>query len=332
MKFVFAVLALVAVATASELISEGELEAHFNLFKTRFGRSYANFEEEIFRKRVFASNLEFIFNHNREFFAGNKNFNVAVNNFTDMSNTEFRARFNGLRHSGVQSAPAIHSASAEGLPATVDWTKVKNVVTPIKNQEQCGSCWAFSAVASMEGQHGLKTGKLVSLSEQNLVDCSAAEGNMGCEGGLMDQAFQYVIANKGIDTEMSYPYKAIDESCEFKKNSVGATIKSYVDVKTGSESSLQSAVATVGPISVGIDASQLSFQFYSSGVYDEPACSTTILDHGVTAVGYGALNGTPYWKVKNSWGTSWGMSGYIFMSRNKQNQCGIATAASWPVV
>lgn len=184
----------------------------------------------------------------------------------------------------------------------------------------------------MEGQHGLKTGKLVSLSEQNLVDCSAAEGNMGCEGGLMDQAFQYVIANKGIDTEMSYPYKAIDESCEFKKNSVGATIKSYVDVKTGSESSLQSAVATVGPISVGIDASQLSFQFYSSGVYDEPACSTTILDHGVTAVGYGALNGTPYWKVKNSWGTSWGMSGYIFMSRNKQNQCGIATAASWPVV
>ncbi|KAJ6224288.1 hypothetical protein RDWZM_002833 [Blomia tropicalis] len=205
-----------------------------------------------------------------------------------------------------------------GLPDTVDWT-TKGIVTPIKNQGQCGSCWAFSAVALMEGQHALKTGNLVSLSEQNLVDCSGPEGNLMCFGGAINYAFKYVIVNKGIDTETSYPYKGVDERCKFKRNSVGATIKSFTDVKSTSESALQTAVANVGPISVAIDASQNSFQFYKSGVYNEPACSATYLDHGVTAVDYGTLNGVVYWKVKNSWGTSWGEKGYILMSRNKNN-------------
>lgn len=317
MKSFVVLLAFIAIASSAPMISEDELEDHFTQFKDQFGRSYSSKEEEFYRKRIFANNLEFIFNHNRQYYAGLKSYTVAVNNFTDLSNKEFRAIMNGLQYvaTSLKSSEMVHEDEAiSGLPDTVDWT-TKGVVTPIKNQEDCGSCWAFSAVASIEGQHALKTGKLVSLSEQNLVDCSTPEGNDGCDGGLQDSAFQYVIKNHGIDTEQSYQYKAVDESCRFNSKTVGATISSYVDVKTGSEAALQTAVANIGPISVGIDASQNSFQFYSSGVYDEPNCSTSVLDHGVTAVGYGTDKGIPYWKVKNSWGTGWGISGYILMSR-----------------
>jgi len=148
----------------------------------------------------------------------------------------------------------------------------------------------------------------------------------------MDYAFDYVISNKGIDSEVSYPYTATGpNTCEFNRANVAATITSYQDVQSGSESALQSAVAQQ-PTSVAIDASHSSFQFYSSGVYNEPACSSTMLDHGVLAVGYGTDSGAAYWLVKNSWAATWGDKGYIKMSRNKNNQCGIATAASYPVL
>jgi len=268
--------------------------------------------------------------HNEEANNGLHTYTLKMNKFGDLTSEEFGAIYNGYR--GMKQRHGIqYSVSGKANPDSVDWRK-EGYVTPVKDQGQCGSCWAFSTVASLEGQHFKATKELVSLSEQNLVDCSKAEGNQGCNGGLMDQGFEYIKKNGGIDTEESYPYHARDGKCKFSKDNVGATLSSWTDVKSKDESALQDALANVGPISVAIDASHTGFQLYKSGVYNQFLCSSTRLDHGVTAVGYGVLDGKDYWIVKNSWGEVWGMKGYILMSRNKNNQCGIATQASYPVV
>jgi len=256
---------------------------------------------------------------------------VGINKFADLTSEEFASLYNGMRVTKSYiptNKPVVPSGVTGDI---VNWAN-KGAVTPIKNQGQCGSCWSFSATGSMEGAQFIATGTLTSLSEQNLVDCSTAQGNDGCNGGLMDQAFQYVISNQGIDTEKSYPYTATGpNTCEYSSSSIGDTITSFTDVTSGDEGALQTAV-TQQPTSVAIDASQTSFQLYTSGVYYEPACSSTSLDHGVLAVGYGTdPSQGDYWVVKNSWGTDWGMNGYIEMSRNKNNNCGIATTASYPV-
>ena len=217
-------------------------------------------------------------------------------------------------------------------PKSVDW-RTSGFVTEVKDQGQCGSCWAFSAVAALEGQHFKQAKELVSLSEQNLVDCSGKYGNEGCSGGLMDQAFEYIKENEGIDKETGYPYEGIDNTCRFKRSEVGATDSGFVDIKSGDEEELINAIASIGPISVGIDASSIAFQFYSSGIYETEDCSPYDLDHGVTVVGYDSLgNGQDFYIVKNSWGKDWGQNGYILMRRNQNNMCGIATAASYPIV
>jgi len=266
----------------------------------------------------------------QEFNKQQLSFTVGMNQFADLSLAEFNAMYKGLKKIEVSIPEEVTIMDTVTLPASVDW-RTKGVVTGIKNQGQCGSCWSFSTTGSLEGAHAIHTGSLVGLSEQNLVDCSQAEGNNGCDGGLMDDAFQYIINNHGIDTEASYPYTAQDGTCQYNAANCGSTLAAYQDVQSGSESALQVASATIGPVSVAIDASHNSFQLYTSGVYYEPNCSPTSLDHGVLAVGYGSSSGSDYWIVKNSWGTSWGMSGYIWMSRNRNNNCGIATMASYPL-
>uniref|UniRef100_A0A8W4FN34 Cathepsin K n=1 Tax=Sus scrofa TaxID=9823 RepID=A0A8W4FN34_PIG len=232
--------------------------------------------------------------------------------------------------------PPSHSRSNDTLyipdwegrtPDSIDYRK-KGYVTPVKNQGQCGSCWAFSSVGALEGQLKKKTGKLLNLSPQNLVDCVSE--NDGCGGGYMTNAFQYVQKNRGIDSEDAYPYVGQDENCMYNPTGKAAKCRGYREIPEGNEKALKRAVARVGPVSVAIDASLTSFQFYSKGVYYDENCNSDNLNHAVLAVGYGIQKGKKHWIIKNSWGENWGNKGYILMARNKNNACGIANLASFP--
>jgi cathepsin L len=308
----------------------GDEFADFQSFVAEHKKVYSH-DEFRHRFEVFQANAKFVREHEHP------SFTVALNEFADLTGEEFSRLYKGYNGANKRAAPEVFVAKDDlsAVNDTVDW-RDHGAVTGVKNQGQCGSCWSFSATGSMEGQHFLSgQGALVGLSEQNLVDCSTTQGNQGCNGGLMDDAFQYVITNKGIDSESSYPYTATGpNTCQFDASNVAATIDSYTDVSSGDENALMQAAASIGPISVAIDASHSSFQFYSGGVYSEPACSSSQLDHGVLVVGYGTYQGsTKYWLVKNSWGASWGIQGgYIMMSRDANNQCGIATSASYPVI
>jgi len=326
MKVVLALLFItLAFAHKPSKLTEEEYQKEFEKWSTTYSKVYSNAEFGN-RYNIFKKNLDFINKHNQR---KHVRYTVGLNSFADLTNDEFSRIFNGLspRDVTIPTQPVVIDVSA--LPTEVDW-RTKGAVTGVKNQGQCGSCWTFSSTGGIEGQWQIKGHGLVSLSEQQIVDC--CKQGYGCGGGWMDWAFAYVVSQGGIDTEASYPYTAKDGTCHYNAADVGAKIASYRDVQAGSESALQNAVATVGPISVAIDASHSSFQFYNGGVYYEPACSTTSLDHAVLAVGYGTLSGKDYWLVKNSWGTDWGIAGYIMMSRNDNNNCGIASKPSYPLI
>ncbi|XP_065874216.1 vignain [Euphorbia lathyris] len=265
-------------------------------------------------------------------------YKLKLNKFADMTSHEFRTMYAGskINHHrmfrGTRGNTSTFMYENVGrVPTSVDWRK-KGAVAPVKDQGQCGSCWAFSTVVAVEGINQIKTSELVSLSEQELIDCDI-EQNEGCNGGLMDYAFEYIKQNGGLATESDYPYEAEDGTCNVsKENSPAVSIDGYEDVPENDESALLKAVANQ-PVSVAIDAGGSDFQFYSEGVYSG-SCGTD-LDHGVAIVGYGTtVDGTKYWTVKNSWGAEWGEKGYIRMKRGiskKTGQCGIAMQASYPI-
>eukprot|EP00092_Neocalanus_flemingeri_P017837 GFUD01019301.1.p1 GENE.GFUD01019301.1~~GFUD01019301.1.p1 ORF type:complete len:380 (+),score=117.66 GFUD01019301.1:91-1140(+) len=294
--------------------------------------------EEKFRMKIWIENKAKIEKHNRHALKGHHSYHLAMNEWGDLLHHEFVAlvngykaksgQFSGKKAEGAKYLPPAHT---ETLPENVDW-RAKGAVTPVKNQGKCGSCWSFSATGALEAMHHRATGKLVSLSEQNLIDCSTQYGNHGCHGGVMDAAFQYIKDNGGIDTEESYPYEGEDDTCRYNSADNGATDIGFMDVDAGDEAALKTAIATQGPCSVGIDASHESFQFYSKGVYRDDECSPDNIDHGVLAVGYGEESGEAYWLIKNSWGPSWGEEGYVKIARNEDNMCGVASMASYPLV
>jgi cathepsin L len=306
----------------------------YNSWLAKHGKSYNDLGEHERRFKIFKDNLRFIDEHNTQ----KRTYKVGLNRFADLTNEEYRAVYLGTRTDPKRRVMKAKNPSqryafraGEKLPLSVDW-RATGAVNPIKNQGSCGSCWAFSTVAAVEGINKIVTGKLISLSEQELVDCDR-DYNAGCNGGLMDYAFEFIINNGGMDTESDYPYLGVNSKCDtVRKNAKVVSIDGYEDVPAFDENALRKAVA-YQPVSVAIEAGGRAFQLYDSGVFTGE-CGTA-LDHGVVAVGYGTENGVDYWLVRNSWGSNWGESGYIKIERNVADaytgKCGIAMEASYPV-
>ncbi|XP_065856550.1 senescence-specific cysteine protease SAG39-like [Euphorbia lathyris] len=328
LSLIFLFGALASQAMAARTLQDVSMQTMHEQWMSLYGRVYKDSTEKEIRFNIFKLNVHLIESFNKD---EAKSFKLAINQFADLTNQEFttsRNRFKG--HMCSEQAGPFRYENISAVPTSMDWRK-KGAVTAIKDQGQCGSCWAFSTVAAVEGITQLTTGKLISLSEQELVDCDTKGEDQGCEGGLMDDGFKFIIGNQGITTETNYPYDAADGTCKTKKEANhAAKITGYEDVPANDEAALMKAVANQ-PIAVAIDASGSEFQFYSSGIFTG-SCGTE-LDHGVTAVGYGSSGGMNYWLVKNSWGSQWGEEGYIRMQKDidaNEGLCGIAMEASYP--
>ncbi|CAD6338566.1 unnamed protein product [Miscanthus lutarioriparius] len=332
-------LAAACVAAAAPLErADEELRRLYEAWKSKHGRPLCDVSSDRLRLEVFRDNLRYIDAHNAEADAGLHTFRLGLTPFADLTLEEFRARALGFRNSTNKRRVASNRYlphDDDDLADVVDW-RLRGAVTGVKNQQKCDACrwvagcWAFSAVAAMEGINKIATGDLVSLSEQELIDCDTQDS--GCNGGQMDNAFQFVINNGSIDTEADYPFIGTDMACDaIREKRKVVSIDSYENVPANNEKALQKAVANQ-PVSVAIDAGGLAFQLYSSSIFSG-ICGLK-LDHGVTAVGYGSENGEDFWIVKNSWGPEWGEGGYIRMARNvllPMGKCGIAMDASYPV-
>ena len=310
-------------------------------FQERFSKKYDDSFELEDRFNIFRENIHNIISHNA---MANKTFTMDINQFSDLTEEEFRSKHVGglFRNKYAFAGISIGSKSCEPfigtgakLPASVDW-RTKNAVTPVKDQGQCGSCWSFSATGAIEGAWAVTKGSLVSLSEQELVDCAGIKyGSMGCNGGLMEGAFNFAIDN-GICADASYTYTSgsTQTGGTCKKCSSVVTVKECFDVKPSDQVSLKEAVS-IRPVAIAIEADTRYFQSYSTGILTSATCGTN-LDHGVLIVGYGEDSGQKYWLVKNSWGTTWGDGGYLKIARSESTSdggiCGIAMQPSFVTV
>jgi C1A family cysteine protease len=294
-------------------------------YKEEFGKKYSSRLVHDQRQKAFQANVELIKKHNSE----DHSYKLGVNQFADLTQEEFAKRYlSPFKRTRASRVKWLNITA----PSSVDWRQ-HNAVTPVKNQGNCGSCWSFSTTGSVEGAAAIASGKLISLSEQQLVDCGTPEGNHGCNGGLMDFGFQYIEDNQGITTEDDYPYTARDGTCQATKASHHVvTVTGYSDVPSDNPSQFEMAVSK-GPVSIAIEADKSAFQLYKSGVMDNTACGTQ-LDHGVLVVGYGydSTESKDYWIVKNSWGATWGEQGYIRLGKSNSGDgmCGMYKQPSYP--
>ena len=284
-------------------------------------------EEYHSRLAIWLTNKRLVQEHN----IGENGFKIEMNHLSHLSPSEYSSLL-GFKMDFKKRIQInnLNFNNNNNIPDHIDYRE-KGFINEIKDQGECGSCWAFAAIQAQESQWAKISGTLYSLSESNLLDCVTP--SHGCQGGSMIYAYDYIIYHQNglFMKEEDYPYVARKENCKFDKNKGITKIIKYIEIIEGSEQDLANKVANIGVCGIAIDASHYSFQLYSNGIYNEKYCSSTSLDHGVGCIGYGSENSINFWIIRNSWGNGWGEKGYMRMIKDKNNQCGVATAAVVPI-
>jgi len=326
-----------------DIVQFSRLRSVFESWMKSHSKLYHSAGEKERRFANFIASWKRVIQHNM--LSKDSTYKLGLNAFADLSDEEF-AEFIGTKQKlkecwtvedreRMQNRPAEDRIMTEGfLPRTKNWVD-EGIVSRVKNQGRCGSCWAFAAVGALEAHYKKRHGKPVEFSEQQLLDCSYAYGNYGCNGGFPARAFEHIRLDGGLETSADYPYEmASNDSCRMDRNRATLTVKRVVNVTESSEKELEYAVAFAGPVSVAYLVAT-DFRLYANGVYKTEECGDPKpkdLTHAVLAVGYGvAFDGTKYWLLKNSWGEDWGVKGYFMMERGR-NLCGIADCAAYAVV
>ncbi|CDW72368.1 UNKNOWN [Stylonychia lemnae] len=317
--------------------SEQKAVTAFNDFINKHSKNYLTKEEYRARLNIFQTNYNIILKNNEV----NKDYKLDTNQFADLSDEEFQKRL-GFRASQFdddeddelfrgEEQQNVENLKADPMPQSIDW-RTQGAVSAIKNQGSCGGCYAFSSADAMEGAYALKNGQLQVFSPQQIIDCSTGYGNAGCGGGLMTNSFNYLKTAK-IMTMSSYPYVGNQQQCRYSSSKGVVGVTSFVSVTKNSPSALKQAIQ-VQPVSIAVAAAGSTFRLYKSGIITSSACGTS-LDHAVLLVGYGSQNGQSYWIVKNSWGTTWGESGYVRIlddGKNGAGICGMLQMSSYPKI
>jgi len=318
-------LSILAVSLCSNITADTIIFAKFQKFMAKYNKNYSTITEYTAKYAIFKSN----FINTAALLSKKLSHKVGVTKFFDMTPEAFKKTFRNGKFRLAKTIKPHQRATVDfstPTPVAYDWRK-EGAVGVIKDQGQCGSCWAFAAVGNIEGQDFIKHHTLQNFAEQQIVDCDVNGQDQGCNGGLPEGAFEYVNQQGGLMLTSDYPYVAQDstsgDTCNFDQTKVHVQVKSYKFAPSQDEGIIATFLYQTGPLAIGINADP--FQTYTSGIIDLDAddCDPTQLDHGVTIVGYGASS-EPYWVIKNSWGADWGENGYVRVARGK-GTCGVNT-------
>ncbi|XP_017120733.1 procathepsin L [Drosophila elegans] len=308
-----------------------DYKSEFEKFKKSNNRKYLRTYDEIRSLKVFEENYKVIEEHNQHYQDGQTTFRLKPNIFADMSTDGYLKGYLRLLKSNVEDsadniAEIVGSPLMANVPESLDW-RSKGFITPSQNQQSCGSCYAFSIAESIGGQVFKRTGKILSLSEQQIVDCSVSHGNQGCVGGSLRNTLTYLQSTGGIMRAADYAYVGKKGRCQFVSDLSVVNVTSWAILPVHDEQAIQAAVTHIGPVAISINATPKTFQLYSDGIYDDVQCSSASVNHAMLIIGFGK----DYWILKNWWGELWGESGYMRI-RKGVNMCGIANYAAYAIV